>query len=664
MTCVLVALMAGGSFPFIAAGATASPASPRGSTHSPSTGSTAAAELAGARSSMASLGPTGIRRAAPSGPSWSALNQGPPSAREGSSLVWDAADKEYVLFGGLSGISYLSDTWVLSPSGDWVELHPSTVPPARAFAAMTYDTADHYVLLFGGQNFSGILSDTWKFVGGSWTRLTPTTSPSARYEASMTYDGAISEVLLFGGNGSSSLLNGTWSYHAGAWTLLHPSTAPPLREGAVFDDDPAAGAPVLFGGMGLGNVPIADTWNFSSGTWHRMATHGGPPARAEAAAGYSSSDRALLIFGGEAAVLSGIVYSDTWELVAGHWVKVSTAASPSRRLAAAGADGAGGLGMVVFGGAYVGVKGDVWAYSGGAWSTLTPAAPVYREGAMMAWDSAKKEVVLYGGVDPVSTTFYTDTWTFAGGTWTLVPAKHNPGPLEVGMMSDDPKDGYVVLFGGFAPNGTAPCGTWKFTGSNWVEVIKSCSAEPVARAAGTMTYDASDGYVLLYSGTNNSFGYTFLDTWAYAAGAWTEIFTAQSPPPLYEAEMAYDSADGYVLLYGGFNYSYLFADDSNYTWVYHAGVWTNATSIFGTQPGAQEFATLVDDPAAGYDLLFGGANPWTGAYDTVYNFTGGLWAKPVLGAPSPRVELVYGAFDPVDGYIVMFAGRTYIWTGA
>jgi len=67
-----------------------------------------------------------------------------------------------------------------------------------------------------------------------------------------------------------------------------------------------------------------------------------------------------------------------------------------------------------------------------------------------------------------------------------------------------------------------------------------------------MAYDAADGYVLLFGGTESFNSTTSLgDTWEFHAGQWTQLFPSSSPSPRIFASMAYDAADGYVLLFGG-----------------------------------------------------------------------------------------------------------------
>lgn len=71
---------------------------------------------------------------------------------------------------------------------------------------------------------------------------------------------------------------------------------------------------------------------------------------------------------------------------------------------------------------------------------LAPPIPPAREGAAMAYDAFRHEVVLFGG-----TTFGTpqatlnDTWTLQGRRWTEREPRTRPGPLSVAIWSTTTK---------------------------------------------------------------------------------------------------------------------------------------------------------------------------------------------------------------------------------
>ena len=155
-------------------------------------------------------------------------------------------------------------------------------------------------------------------------------------------------------------------------------------------------------------------------------------------------------------------------------------------------------------------------------------------------------------------------------------------------MAYDVADGYVVLFGGASDAGSTPTcygDTWQFLGGAWTNITVP---GPSADCYPTMTYDTSDGYLLLLTNGN---------TWKFQGGTWTTISTTSSPPPRALADMTYDAADGYVLLYGGCCKNISTRVGFSDTWEYQAGVWTNITTTTGPGPRVLSRNPRPSDPA-------------------------------------------------------------------
>ncbi len=101
----------------------------------------------------------------PAANTWASLDTtgGPPPARAGHCLTYDPATGKMVLFGGTTGKSFLRDviyfnvatsTWELSKTG-------SPWPEARNGHSMVHDAAAKATLLFGGWNGKTYYSDMW-----------------------------------------------------------------------------------------------------------------------------------------------------------------------------------------------------------------------------------------------------------------------------------------------------------------------------------------------------------------------------------------------------------------------------------------------------------------------------------------------------------------------
>ena len=194
-----------------------------------------------------------------------------PPARQAAAIAYDSAAQNVVMFGGYGLEGILQDTWILSKNG-WNQVKPATSPPARGLAQMAYDQATSSTVMFGGIGLGGALGDTWTWKNGNWTQQHPAASPSPRYEHGIAYDAATSTVVLFGGIASNATyFNDTWEYDGSGWTQITfaPGTTPSVRGGMAMTYDWNLGTVVLFGGSGAGGE-LADTWTYTGRHWSQV----------------------------------------------------------------------------------------------------------------------------------------------------------------------------------------------------------------------------------------------------------------------------------------------------------------------------------------------------------------------------------------------------------
>lgn len=522
---------------------------------------------------------------------------------------------------------------------------------------MAYDAADQYVLLFGGYNETvGALADTWKFVGGAWTELSPTTHPAALSTGTMSYDAKDGYVVFFDSTPS------TWKFVGGVWTELSPATHPTSRQFEMMDYDAHDGYVLLFGGYGSSEV-LGDTWTFTGGDWTELSPTTSPPARYGGAMAYSAINGEVVLFGGHLG--SGMI-SDTWKFAGGVWTKISSEANPSERSYLAAADGTSTASLVVFGGvsASVAYLNETWTFQGIAWTHVLPREPVARYGDSLAYDQKDGYVVLFGGVGESTDLDLGDTWTFSNGVWTALNPAVSPSPRAYASMAYDAADGYVVLFGGLAGRETDLGDTWTFSGGVWTNITSVSSAfAPPSRDSAAMTYDYADGYVVLFGGENLSATILFSDTWSFSAGTWSPLSPASSPAARAGPAMTYDSENGYVLLFSGYQFTtedteYLYAD----TWSFVGGQWTNLTSSLSSEPPSTIYGGMADDTYDGYPLMFGGTT-LGGDVSTSWEFTGSGWTE-LAPAHNPGVTDSVGmTFDPVGNYVILFGGFPQTYQG-
>ncbi|MGI0131038.1 MAG: hypothetical protein ACREEC_12965, partial [Thermoplasmata archaeon] len=150
----------------------------------------------------------------------------PPAARYGSGMAYDQGSGAMILFGGYggrSGTSYLSDTWVFFATGthvgywtNYTTFLGSTHPGSRALPGMAWDQADNEIVLFGGGNATSVFQDTWtmSYLYSGWTEVGVCGGPGQSSCAAgipnraaamvFTYDAALRGVVMSGGDGSAA----------------------------------------------------------------------------------------------------------------------------------------------------------------------------------------------------------------------------------------------------------------------------------------------------------------------------------------------------------------------------------------------------------------------------------------------------------------------------
>ncbi|HTT25451.1 MAG TPA: kelch repeat-containing protein, partial [Thermoplasmata archaeon] len=164
-----------------------------------------------------------------------------------------------------------------------------------------------------------------------------------------------------------------------------------------------------------------------------------------------------------------------------------------------------------------------------------------------------------------------------------------------------------------------------------------------------MVYDPADGYVVLFGGFEPGIGWGN-DTWRFFDGNWTQIHPSVSPPQMADASMAWDPADGYIVLFGGdapFVWPYLG------TWTFVHGEWSNLSTLHA--PPERWNPSLAWDARDGYLVLFGGRSNGVDLNDT-WTFLNGDWSQLSSRSPPPAREGAAMTYDSGLGRIVMFGG--------
>ncbi|MGA9838860.1 MAG: PKD domain-containing protein [Thermoplasmata archaeon] len=283
------------------------------------------------------------------------------------------------------------------------------------------------------------------------------------------------------------------------------------------------------------------------------------------------------------------------------------------------------------------------------------------------------------------------TWTSIAGTGSPSLAFRGIGPAELGSAmaslahAEGPANGAPL---GCASNsaGSASCRVAAPSedstppGPIWSNLTTHVVPLPSPRLS-VMTWDASDGYVLLFGGVASiAHGGTVVrdDTWSYVNGTWTNLtgLVAGTPPTPILPGMAYDPWTSEVVLYGGASLTHA---NLSLTWTYHDRVWTNITAHAGTPPSPRVQAIFVADLASQQMILYGGAVALPGGgsggfLDDTWLFQNDQWSNisgSVGTAPPPLFE-ANGVYDPAESGVLLVGtgysaapllGYTYLFTG-
>ncbi|MCI4317355.1 MAG: hypothetical protein L3J96_02350, partial [Thermoplasmata archaeon] len=251
----------------------------------------------------------------------------------------------------------------------------------------------------------------------------------------------------------------------------------------------------------------------------------------------------------------------------------------------------------------------------------------------------------------------------ANGSWFNITAALAtlPAPRYSAAMTYDASDGFFLLFGGVGSKGALRQDSWEFNGRNWTnitsETVNSITT-PSPRQGASMVYDSADGYVVLFGGKGA--GGPLSDTWTFHALTWSNITptVGTSPPSRTSGSISDDPADNGVVLFGGRTSSLVDRD----TWMFAAGRWTNLTGALALGSGLpprRYNASMAYDPTAGSVVLFGGITYSSGNYSTVndtWKFIHANWSR-LSSPPSPpaRSSAVL-AYDPTAGGLLLFGG--------
>jgi uncharacterized protein (TIGR03437 family) len=325
--------------------------------------------------------------------------------------------------------------------------------------------------------------------------------------------------------------------------------------------------------------------------------------------------------------------------------------------------------VVLFGGYFESYFNDTWTWDGSNWTKKSPqTSPPGRTYSAMAYDSARGQAVLFGGTDS-ATSLFGDTWVWDGSNWTQESLQNGPSGRISHAMAYDSAHGQTVLFGG-TDSATSVFGdTWVWDGSRWTQ--KSPQNSPPVRQSHAMAYDSAHGQIVMFGGNASGSNEAPLgDTWVWDGTNWTQQLPQTNPPARESQFMAYDSAHGQIVMFGGADQNGVLND----TWVWDGTNWIQQSPE--TSPSARSFSAMAYDSAHDQTVLFGGYTRDPSLFGT-FVVVGDTWTWQAGAPPAtpPSIGSVvsassYGGFPAVapESFVEIYGSNLALdtrgWTKA
>ena len=519
------------------------------------------------------------------GSDWQQINTSAnPTSSIAGCMCYDSKNSRILYFGGVdSQATYQNELWAFNGT-DWSQVTTSgTAPSARAYAAMAFDSTNNIVVLYGGVDGNDFLSDTWELDvtnNDTWTEVTTSgTAPPGLDRHAMAYDGT--KIVLVGGWNDTAynadiytydVAQDEWSQTVGPTPVGSPPDNPNLQRinAAVFKTSQGF---FIFGGQDNQDCFLCDLWQWDGTDFHDWTLPGSYPHPAPRWLGglaYLKDADKVILFGGEGPY--GRMYdvweydpaNDTWTMltpggvgpVVGRSQTAMCELGTDKVISVGGLDGnslasnifalsySGGTytwdspatlqvqataaaydpnkGLVgIFGGYNNGVLSDTNSFDGtNVQSVNVNAPPAGRLWHAMAYHPTLQKLIIFGGAmisGGSITNAFSDTWsltltTATEGTWELMSTLNTPTARFWHAMAPNDTKHVIVMCGGYDPGNDAVLeDAWVLDErGRWLQ----CGGTGPGKRMGHMMSKTGGLNVLLFGGTS---GATLLGSWLLAS---------------------------------------------------------------------------------------------------------------------------------------------------
>lgn len=428
------------------------------------------------------------------------------------------------------------------------------------------------------------------------------------------------------------------------------------------------GTVVMFGGQSMtSGEALRDTVQLTGSQPSWSAGQDGIEARSEHAmtAALVSGQPRYVVFGG--LNNGGTPTNTTWRYDGSAWGDPVSGPSPSPRSKHTMVTHLGTQIIYLFGGdSGTGSLGDLWAFDPTTlqWQALQPTgtAPSPRSDHCMAYCSDNQRIYVFGGPSLTDNAMY--EYTPATNSWIRKPASGtapSPAPLSRREAAMTYVDGaqQIILFGG-TRTGTALGDTWLYDPGHdrWSELTFQ-QPTPPARFGHAVSRLVSPNRIALLGGTNSA-NAIFEATWVWDANSYEWAEELPTPSSRNNVAMAYDSARGRHVIFGGRDSTS--GLDLDETWEIDGLNWRRRTP--SARPSARSDAGLAYDSARNRTVLFGGRGQGGNDLSDTWEWDGNAWSLRTPANRPPRSAGGRLVYDATRSRTWLFAeGRMWSFDG-
>jgi hypothetical protein len=176
---------------------------------------------------------------------------------------------------------------------------------------------------------------------------------------------------------------------------------------------------------------------------------------------------------------------------------------------------------------------------------------------------------------------------------------------------------------------------------------------PPARYNDALAFDSARGQSVLFGGFGpNPPDDHFGDTWEWDGVGWA-LKSVRGPGERYGPGVVYDSVRALTVLYGGHMHHFGQMGD---TWEWDGTSWTLRTE---SGPTPRDNHAMAYDSIRGRTVLFGGYDEGGLFRDDTWEWDGTSWVQKGIGGTAPSGRWTHAmCFDSARGRVVMFGGST------